>query len=74
MLPQVDIYIGELSPFGATLKFILTSSRSSASGQRIHRHSKPNGGPEFGVVDESTGDDDSNHVERGEVQARVGFG
>lgn len=71
MLPQVDIYIGELSPFGAALNFTVGSSRSNACGQRTYRHSKPNGGPEFGVVEESNPDDDSKYVERGDVQVRV---
>lgn len=73
VLPQVDIYVGELSPFGASLNFTDGSSRSNASGKRIYRHSKPNGGPTFGVVDESSGDEDPNHVERDEVQVRVGL-
>lgn len=68
VLPQVDLYIGDLSPFGESLNFTAGSSRSNASGLRIYRHSKPNGGPTFGVVDESNGDEDQDHVERDEVQ------
>lgn len=71
VLPQVDIYIGELSPFGASISFTACSSRSNASGRRIYRHSKPNGGPTFGVVDESTEEDEETHAERDEVQVKV---
>lgn len=70
ILPQVDIYIGELSPFGESLKFTTGSSRSNASGKQIFRYSEPNGGPTFGVVKESNRDEDSSHVEREEVQVR----
>lgn len=68
VLPQVDIYIGELSPFGATLTFTTCSSRSNASGRRIHRHSKPNGGSTFGVEEDSDAEDDANHGGKREVQ------
>ncbi|CAM9127974.1 unnamed protein product, partial [Hapterophycus canaliculatus] len=68
VLPQVDIYIGELSPFGATLNFTNCSSRSNASGRRIHRHSKPNGGSNFGVEQDSDVEDDANHGEHQELQ------
>ncbi len=71
VLPQVDIYIGELSPFGASISFTTSSSRSNASGRSTYRHSKPNGGPTFGVVDESTAEDEQTHVEREEVQVKV---
>lgn len=69
VLPQVDIYVGDLSPFGESLNFTIGSSRSNASGNRMFRHSKPNGGPTFGVADEPIGDEDANHDERDEVQA-----
>ena len=68
MLPQVDIYVGELSPFGESLSFAMGSSRSNASGNRIFRHSKPNGGPTFGVVAETNGGEDANHAEDDETQ------
>lgn len=68
VLPQVDIYVGDLSPFGVSLSFTTCSSRSNASGKRVYRHSKPNGGPTFGVVDESSRSEDPKLVERDEVQ------
>lgn len=71
VLPQVDIYVGELSPFSEALNFTISSSRSNASGKRIHRHSKPNGGPTFRALDKSNGDEDSNSAEQAEVQVRA---
>lgn len=68
VMPQVDIYVGQLSPFGNSVKFATASSRSNASGRCIHRHSKPNGGPTFGVVEDSGAEDDSQDVEKDEVQ------
>lgn len=68
VLPQVDIYVGDLSPFGVSLNFTTCSSRSNASGKRVHRYSKPNGGPTFGVVDEPNKGEDPDHGERDEVQ------
>ena len=68
VLPQVDIYVGNLSPFGESLHFTIGSSRSNASGKRIYRYSKPNGGPTFGAVDESNRDEDQSRSERDEVQ------
>ena len=47
-LPQVDIYIGMLSPFSASLNFTVATTRSNATGGRLYRHSEPNGGPRFG--------------------------
>eukprot|EP00752_Nemacystus_decipiens_P007665 g6853.t1 len=41
VLPQVDIYVGNLSPFGESLNFAIGSSRSNASGKRIYRFEDP---------------------------------
>lgn len=75
VLPQVDIYVGELSPYGAALNFTTCSSRSNASGRRIHRHSKANGGSTFGVEEDSDVEEGSSDEERKEVQVthRPGF-
>ena len=68
VLPQVDIYIGELSPFGASINFTAGSSRSNAVGKCIFRHSKRNGGATFGVVDEPADGDEGTCDEQDEVQ------
>ncbi|CAM9191404.1 unnamed protein product, partial [Ectocarpus sp. 13 AM-2016] len=69
VMPQVDIYVGELSPFGSSVRFATASSRSNASGRFIHRHSTPNGGPTFGVVEGPGAEEDSQDVEKDEVQS-----
>ncbi|CAM9700903.1 unnamed protein product, partial [Discosporangium mesarthrocarpum] len=48
-MPQVDIYVGLLRPFAASLFYVETSSRSSVRGRRLYRHSPPNGGYKVGL-------------------------
>lgn len=43
-LPQADVYVGLLTPFSSSLRFVAGSSRSTASGKSLHRDSKSNRG------------------------------
>lgn len=58
-LPQVDVYVGVLAPFRASITFTEGSSRSNVAGRRLLRHSKPNGGSAFGVAGDTLDGDDS---------------
>lgn len=70
-LPQVDIYVGLLTPFASSLYVCDGSSRSKAAGRRLYRHSEPNGGAAFGVSDDAADEEDSGPLHREEAQVRT---